>query len=431
MRGFGERRVAGGRIAVLHPGGDVVGGVRPDQRRAFGNGVGQRGDDRKFVVFDNDGFKRIPGLVRRFGDQRDNLLADETDDIDRQRRSQGRGGRRAVGALEHGRQRQRFDPGGHEVLASVNGENARHAGGRGGVDGNDPGMCHGRAQETDPGLVRQGKVIRVPAGADEQTRVLDPPDVAPAAKPRGRGSRWRGSRWCRSGLSSFRPACLILWRRVVEVHADMRTRHRNCRFRSTGMASGLGPRASGPGRRPNHSESGGPSRLSLHCWAWPGSLERCLTPNVRGSSRARPSAREPRPGPERQAPAHKRPEAKRRRQAERCRRRYVAPSSSRASRNASRRTNPDANPSPDETPMPQRASASTGSLRKRRSWPRKSRFARGKKCFAWSLLLMDHGTRRLSGRSDTGGRSTILGPGRPGRRHSRSASRPKRPATLF
>jgi len=44
--------------------------------------------------------------------------------------------------------------------------------------------------------------------------------------------------------------------------------------------------------------------------------------------------------------------------------------------------------------------------------------------------LDDNRARRVSDRSDTGGRSTIPDPDRPGRRRSHSASKPKRPATL-
>ena len=109
VSGFGESSVAGGRIAVLHAGGDVAGGCWPDQRRPVGDGLGQRGNDRKFIVFYDDRFERVLDLLRRFRDQRDDLLADETDDIDRKSRSQRRGARRAVGSMEHRLKWQRFD----------------------------------------------------------------------------------------------------------------------------------------------------------------------------------------------------------------------------------------------------------------------------------------------------------------------------------
>jgi hypothetical protein len=44
--------------------------------------------------------------------------------------------------------------------------------------------------------------------------------------------------------------------------------------------------------------------------------------------------------------------------------------------------------------------------------------------------LDDNRARRISGRNDTGGRSTSLGQARPGRRRSHSASEPERQTTL-
>jgi hypothetical protein len=48
---------------------------------------------------------------------------------------------------------------------------------------------------------------------------------------------------------------------------------------------------------------------------------------------------------------------------------------------------------------------------------------------AWQGLD-DNRARRISGRNDTGGRSTSLGQARPGRRRSHSASEPERQTTL-
>ncbi len=119
-------------------------------------------------------------------------------------------------------------------------------------------------------------------------------------------------------------------------------------------------------------------------------LMSCIIPNVRGPSWGHPNGEEPRPVRQQRAAEHRRPEVRRRRRAGRCQWRCVAPNSSRASHDATR----DANPSPDDPTMPTPASTPTCSLKKRRSRPRRSRPARGKRCFAWSLLLIGLGTRR-------------------------------------
>ena len=126
MGRVGEGGIGGRGVAVLHLRGDVAGRGGPDQRRALGRRLGQFGDDGQVFVVDDDGFQRVFRLFGGFGDQRDHRLADEADDVVGERRAQRRGPRRTVGALEHRRQRQRLHPGGDQIGAGQDRDDARH-----------------------------------------------------------------------------------------------------------------------------------------------------------------------------------------------------------------------------------------------------------------------------------------------------------------
>jgi hypothetical protein len=142
-------------------------------------------------------------------------------------------------------------------------------------------------------------------------------------------------------------------------------------------------------------------------------------PNVRGSGRGHSSAAGSKPDRDQWAAVHRRPEVKRQRQTEQHRRQRADPNSSRASHNAIR----DA--SPDDPTMPPLAWASTWSSRTRRSWPRKTRPARGKRYFAWSFLLPGPAARGMHAaiRSDVAGAT-----GAPGQRDDQTdAGEPDRP----
>jgi hypothetical protein len=203
-------------------------------------------------------------------------------------------------------------------------------------------------------------------------------------------------------------------------------------------------------------------------------------PSVRGPSTDHSSAAGPKPGRRQRGAPRRPPGVKRQRQAERHRRRWKDPNSSRASHDAIRH----ASPSPDDTTPPMPAPAPPWSRRKRRSRPRQWRPAHENGFSAWSFLLPNPTTRRMqaairpdiawtagapvqrgkqtetgehdrpsaipkshrnllhdgglthpgaalsgiSGSNGTGGSNTSL----PGlaRRRSRSASEPGRPATL-
>ena len=117
MGGGGESGVTGLRIAVLHQGGDVAGGFRPDQRRALGDGLGEFGDDGQFLVVHHDRFQGVLGLLRGLGDDRDDFLAHEADHVHGEGGAQRRRAGGAVRAREHGGQRHGLDAGGDEVRA--------------------------------------------------------------------------------------------------------------------------------------------------------------------------------------------------------------------------------------------------------------------------------------------------------------------------
>ena len=115
MRGFGESGFNRRRIAIAHRRDDIVGRIRPDNRRAgfdCGNGID---DGRQHLIFDNDRFRR--GLRRDARCRHDgsDRFAGEAHDLMREqaaRRHRHRLSRRAAGkppALEACRYRRRSD----------------------------------------------------------------------------------------------------------------------------------------------------------------------------------------------------------------------------------------------------------------------------------------------------------------------------------
>ena len=92
----------------------------------------------------------------------------------------------AVGAPEVRRRRHRLDPGGGQLGAGVDRENARHGARRLGVDGDDARVRVRRALEGDDRLAGLGDVVDEAAAAGEERAVLDAMDRAAAAEARGR-----------------------------------------------------------------------------------------------------------------------------------------------------------------------------------------------------------------------------------------------------
>ena len=123
--------------------------------------------------------------LARFGDHRDDRLADEARHLVGERAARRRDGRAAVGAPEVGRRRHRLDAGGGQLGAGVDGEDARHRARRLGVDRDDARVRMRRALEGDDRLAGLGDVVDEAAAAGEQRRVLDAMDGAAAAEARG------------------------------------------------------------------------------------------------------------------------------------------------------------------------------------------------------------------------------------------------------
>ncbi len=159
---------------------DVARRGRPHQRRTGSRGVGGVHDARQRLVADVDGFHGVARLRDRLRDHRGHCLADEADGADRERVPRRGRGRRAVGAPEVGRQRQRLDARADEVVAGHDGDHAGQRCRRRRVDGGDARVRMRRAQEADVGLARAAsrrrrKARRPSAGLSSSTRRTDLP----------------------------------------------------------------------------------------------------------------------------------------------------------------------------------------------------------------------------------------------------------------
>ena len=168
---------------MLHLRRDVAGRGGPDQRRARGRRLPHVRHHWQFVILDDDGFQRVLRLLRRLGDQRDDLLTDETDGFVRQSVTQRRRTRRAVRALEDRRQLQRLHPGRDQIGTRQDRQDARHFPRSGGVDRDNPRVGVRGAEKGQESLPGERKIVRKMAGARQQARVLDSPHIAPATEP--------------------------------------------------------------------------------------------------------------------------------------------------------------------------------------------------------------------------------------------------------
>ncbi|OIQ66678.1 hypothetical protein GALL_517500 [mine drainage metagenome] len=150
VRSLGERRLDRGRIAIAHRRHDVVGRLRPHQRRArFGRGDGID-DRRQHLVFDRDGFSRALRGNTRFRHHRRHRFTGKTHDLMRQQPSRRHRHRLAIGARENQQCREGADVVGDQIRAGVDGLDIRRRGGGPGVDGDDFGVGMRRTQHMQP-----------------------------------------------------------------------------------------------------------------------------------------------------------------------------------------------------------------------------------------------------------------------------------------
>ncbi len=172
MRGFGERGVGGGFVAVAPVVADVVRHFVVDGGLAWVGGV--RGIDHggQHVVIDVDQFGGVFRGLDRIGDHERDLIADVAHFRVRDDRMRRLVHRLAVGAVDQPAARQAADVFGGHVRA---GEDRDHAGRllrRGDVDAVDFRVRVGRAQEDGVGLLRQDDVVGVLAVAGQEPIVF-------------------------------------------------------------------------------------------------------------------------------------------------------------------------------------------------------------------------------------------------------------------
>ncbi|MHC2255353.1 hypothetical protein ACVILK_005045 [Bradyrhizobium embrapense] len=126
---------------------DVAGGFGMQLRCARldrGLDVGRRG---KLFVVDDDGFRRVPGLVLGLGDHHRDRLSDEAHGLRRHRRPRAHFHRRAVLRGDRPAADQVADLVVDDLLSGQHRDHAGHLHCLGGVDALDLGMCMRAADE--------------------------------------------------------------------------------------------------------------------------------------------------------------------------------------------------------------------------------------------------------------------------------------------
>ena len=159
-------------VARLPDEGHVVGRLGPHRRRARPRGVGRRGDGRQGIVVDRDQLRRVDRLIGSRGDHERHRVADVAHAVADQRRPRCRERRRSVAPLARLVGRQIAEPVRREVGAREDGEDPRRSAGVRGIEGPDPRVGMGRADDDGVGLVRQAHVVRVAPEAVDEARVL-------------------------------------------------------------------------------------------------------------------------------------------------------------------------------------------------------------------------------------------------------------------
>ena len=152
----------------------LPGDLRRQQRRARRRRLGDGGDGGERIVLDDDAVEGVLRLVAGQGDDGGDRLADEAHGLVRQRAPRRRGRGLAIGTLEDVEDRDRLHAGLDEIGAGEDGDDAGHRQRLSGIDGDDPRMGVGRAQEAEEGLRGQRHIVGELASAHQQPAILDP-----------------------------------------------------------------------------------------------------------------------------------------------------------------------------------------------------------------------------------------------------------------
>ena len=168
-RGF-DRLIDGGAV-VLDPApveAQVVGDFVMHAVRRIGHRGGHI-DDRRQILDHRVGgqlFNRVLRLFRRIGDDGTIGIADMAHLAMGQNRALGFAHRRAVAAVDQPARRVAADL--DEILTGEHGQNAWHGQRRGGVDGHDAPMRHGRAGEGRESLAVNADVVGIGAASCQE-----------------------------------------------------------------------------------------------------------------------------------------------------------------------------------------------------------------------------------------------------------------------
>ena len=171
-----ERARHGVAVARLGDEGDVARRFVPDDGGAGSRRIRGGGDARERLVVHDDPFGGVDGTLAAIGDDQRDRIADMPRAPTRQGRTRRREGGRAVPPLARTVGGQVPHAVGDELGRREHAVHAWHCTGGACVDGDDAGVGVRRAYEHRVELARQGHVVRVPATALDQPRVLHTPD---------------------------------------------------------------------------------------------------------------------------------------------------------------------------------------------------------------------------------------------------------------
>ena len=162
------------RIALPMGEGDVVRAERPDRRRGCAERVVDRGHRGQGLVVDRDALGRVQRQGFGLGDDEGDRIADEPHPVPDQRGPRRVDHRRAVGPRKLVLAGQAAVAVGVPVAAVEHGQDPRHPRRLRRVDGGDPGMRMGRAQDDAVCEAFEGDVVEIAAAAGQQPAVVLP-----------------------------------------------------------------------------------------------------------------------------------------------------------------------------------------------------------------------------------------------------------------
>ena len=172
--GLLERRVGRRLVALLEDEADIVRALVPDGGRAVLQRVRGVRDRGQGLVVDLDQLGGVARLGVGLGDHEGGVVADQADAVLAQRRVGRREHGRAVGLVARHGAGNVAEPGGRDIDAGIDRENARRRLRRRGVDRGDPGVRVRRANHESVRLTGAIDVIGIPAAAAQQPRVFPP-----------------------------------------------------------------------------------------------------------------------------------------------------------------------------------------------------------------------------------------------------------------